>query len=162
MDDQEIFFSVFVCNTIIVNHFLYCFMILIYLIPSSLSIICFICSMRICFYKSIDFILLLLLPLNVILLTSSVKTSCCSRLNLCCEFKWGDKEFYNIGIRYGNNKNVILAISLYIQNFDIFNTWSIVKTLSNISDGEAYWEPWQNSLFRHFWTYSETFSNIQP
>ena len=63
-----------------------------------------------------------------------------------------------------NNDNVIITTSHHIHNPGIFNVWGIFKTLSNILDDEAYWEPWlnQNSLLRHFQAYSGTFSNIKP
>ena len=73
----------FLSNIIKVNHFLYCFTILLYSISSS-SPLC-IMSLLVPYVstESIHCILLSLSVLNEILLTSSVNTLCFSPVNLC-------------------------------------------------------------------------------
>ena len=45
-----------------------------------------------------------------------------------------------------------VRIIWHIRNFDLFRTQDIFKSMSNMSDDQAYPEPWhsQNSLFKHF------------
>ena len=87
---------VFYCNIVIVNHFLYCFIILLHLISSFLCIISLFVAYAYVFIKSFDCILLSSLALNVILLTSLVNTPCFSVLNICCEFSINLLFFYDL------------------------------------------------------------------
>ena len=91
-DDQEfeanldyIFYD-FSFSVIKVNHFLYCFIIFLYLTPSFLRILSLLVPYVYVFIESIDCILLSLSALNPILLTFSVNTLCFFHLNLCCNF----------------------------------------------------------------------------
>ena len=49
-----------------------------------------------------------------------------------------------------------------IQKSGLFRTWGIVKSQSNMSDNQAYSEPWhsQNSLFKYFRRYLGIFRDI--
>ena len=91
-DDQKflwsiwiIFFYVFFYNIIKVNHFLYCFIILLLLISSFSLTRTLLVPYAYVSIESIDCILLSSFELKAILLISSVKT-CFSLLNLCYVF----------------------------------------------------------------------------
>ena len=90
IEDQEFvanldyFFYVFFCNIVIVNHFLYCFIILLHLF----FFLCITSSFVPYVYvsiESIDCIILSSLALNAIMLTSLVSPLCLPLLDLCCD-----------------------------------------------------------------------------
>ena len=91
VDDQEfvanwiVFFYAIFCNIVKVNHFLYGFMIL-HLISSFLLTSLFLVLYAYIPIEPIDCIILSPSELKAILLISSVKTLCCSLLNLCYVF----------------------------------------------------------------------------
>ena len=74
------------CNIIKVNYFLYCFIILLHLISSFLHSKSLLIPYAHFSIELIDCILLSALPLNAILLTSSVNVICFMLLNLCWNF----------------------------------------------------------------------------
>ena len=90
IDDQEfvgnLFFYVFFYKIIKVNHFLYCFIILLHLISSFLLTRSLLVPYAYVSIEYIDCILLSSSELNAMLLIFSVKTLCVSLLNLCCFF----------------------------------------------------------------------------
>ena len=59
--------------------------------------------------------------------------------------------YWGIIIRH----QVYVRIIWRFRNFDLFRTQDIFKSMSNMSDDQAYPEPWhsQNSLFKHFQWY---------
>ena len=83
------FFYIFFCKIIKVNHFSYRFITLLYLI-SSFSLTRFFCLFHMhvfhMYIEPIDCILLSSFELKAVLLISSVKILCLSLLNLCCVF----------------------------------------------------------------------------
>ena len=89
------FFHVFFCNIVKVNHFLHCSIILLHLFFSFLHIKSFLVPYAFLSTESIDCILLSSFKLKAILLISSVKTLCLSLLNLCCVF-CSDFFFFNL------------------------------------------------------------------
>ena len=99
MDDQEfvanLVFYVFFCSIIIVNHFLYCFIILMHLISSFWCTITLFVSYAYVSIKTIDCIHLSSLPLNAMLLISSVNALCFLLLNLCYDFNTNLLFFMN-------------------------------------------------------------------
>ena len=114
MDEQEseanldYIFYVFFCNIIIVNYFLYSFIILMHLI-SPFNVL-FLYSFHI--YGSVklfDCILLSLLALNAVLLTSSLNIFCFFLLNLCF--------YFNINLLFSYTFFVILPFSRWFMSF---------------------------------------------
>ena len=63
--------------------------------------------------------------------------------------------------RGGQNSNVTTSVVIIIMLFWLY--CSIFRTLAQILDDEAYWEPWhdQNNLFRHFQGHSAILSHVQ-
>ena len=101
------FFCFLFCNIIKVNHFLYCFIILSYLISPLSHTKSFLVSYAYVSIESIDCILLLAFELTVILLISSAKTLCFSLLNLCCIFNSDLLFFYKFFVIF-----LILSMSI--------------------------------------------------
>ena len=83
-----IFFYVFSRNIIKVNHFLYCFFLMLHLISSFLYARYLFSPYAYAFIELIDCIVLSLLALNLIILISSVNTLYFLFLNLCCDFNF--------------------------------------------------------------------------
>ena len=79
-------FYVFFYSIVKVNHFLCRFIILLHLISSLALTRSFFVPNAYVHIELIDCILLLSFELKTVLLISSVKTFCLSRLNLCCVF----------------------------------------------------------------------------
>ena len=84
-------------------------------------------------------------------------------MNSCGAPRCTNRTFKNSS-RINYNKNVIITISRHIQNPGISNICGIFKTLSNILDDGAYWDPWhsQSSLFRQTLEHSARFNHSQP
>ena len=78
-------FYVFFCNIIIVKHFLYCFVILLYLISSFLRIISLFVPYA---HVYIDYVFLSPLAPNKMFSTSSVNTLSFFLLNVWCDFNF--------------------------------------------------------------------------
>ena len=118
------FFYVFFCNIIKVNHFLYRFIILLHLISSFSLTRSLLFSYAYISIESIDCILLSSFELKAILLISSVKTLCFSLLNLCCVF--------NIDLLFLMNfYHFFLSLSMFIFFLDILFYYQVELLLNS-------------------------------
>ena len=118
------FFSVFFCNIIKVNHFLYDFIILLHLISSFSTTRTLLVTYAHVSIKSIDCILLSSFELKAILLVSSVKPLRLPLLNLCCVFNI-DLPFFINSLWF----SLIRSNQLYFFQDDLF--YSQVELLLN-------------------------------
>ena len=111
-----IFFYVFSRNIIKVNHFLYCFFLMLHLISSFLYARYLFSPYAYAFIELIDCIVLSLLALNLIILISSVNTLYFLFLNLCCNFNINLLFFYEFFMTFSETNHI---------NF-VFFSWFIL------------------------------------
>ena len=115
------FFYVFCCSIVKVNHYLRCLIILSHLVFPFLHIKCLLVPQVYVSTESIGCILLSSFTLNVILLSSSVKTLCLLLLTVCCVFDINLKFLYEF---------IMVFYKTFCFNFNFFKSiYSILKLI---------------------------------